>query len=852
MTRRLVFFSHLLSFLAIALLIFIAPGRASAGSELTLHTFTPQSVGAYPQAGLIADAAGNLYGVTSSGGTYDEGTVFEFVPNQHGGWNQQILYNFKGGNDGAGPEGSLIFDAAGNLYGTTVTGGRVGGCVAGGCGTVFELKHNVDGSWSESVLCRFDNGSGGGDLQGGLVFDQAGNLYGTGTAGGPQDEGVAFELSPTSSGPWTETVLHGFSIAYGKDGGSPNGSLVIDQAGNLFGTASYGGNGCDASGGCGIAFELSKGSSGKWTETIIHEFSAGSDGAFPSGGLITDKDGNLYGVTFDGGGGTGVGCNYGCGTVYELLNTGGQWNETVLYSFQGSNDGSEPQYTLTFDSAGNLYGATEYGGALGDCLYNDYGGCGTVFELTPGTGSQWNESVLWRFSGITDGGEPSAGVLLSASGQLLGETFYGENVGQNGTVFALIPSGGQWSLSTFSAFAESDGSWPETALVADSKGNLYGTTAYAGAFGLGTVFEMTPTAKGGWNEKIIYSFPTGGHRPLGPDLTEQPSSLIVDTAGNLYGEAEGGGPKNAGMVYELSPAADGTWLEKTLYSFPGGVGGEAPSGGLIMDHAGNLYGTTHYGGNGTILGSAPSGYGIVFELIPGQDGKWSKKTLYLFGGYPSDGAQPEAGLIFDSAGNLYGTTAIGGSGDCATQKDVIIGCGTAFELAPQNGSWRETLLHSFLGGTQDGETPSAGLVLDNSGNLYGTTVEGGSGYGQFLPSGTVFELSPATGGEWNESLIFEFPDSNGQGAPLGNLIFDASSDLYSTTSGTSGSGYPAGSVFELSSNSSGGWNYQELYSFENSGIGSPQAGVIFGPNGYLYGTTDNGGIFSGTVFAVTP
>jgi hypothetical protein len=270
-----------------------------------------------------------------------------------------------------------------------------------------------------------------------------------------------------------------------------------------------------------------------------------------------------------------------------------------------------------------------------------------------------------------------------------------------------------------------------------------------------------------------------------------------------------------------------------------------------MDQAGHLYGTTQFGGADAIRGVF-RGYGTVFELIPRENGTWSEKTLYKFAGPPTDGAQPAAGLVFDAAGHLYGTTARGGSGSCAREGSNVVGCGTAFELTLANGVWSETLLHTFLGGTQDGDSPG-GLVLDKSGNLYGTTSSGGSGYNKYTPSGTAFELSPATGAEWNETLLFEFPDRDGQAAPFGNLILDASGNLYGTTTGSYGVGYPAGSVFELSPNSSGERNYQEVYSFSNLGIGSPWAGVIFGPHGYLYGTTTNGGgNFAGSVFAVKP
>ena len=837
MPRILAFRSRFLSFLMLASLFLFAPHRANAGNELTLHSFNPQAPGSFPGGGLIADSAGNLYGETSNGGTYGYGTVFEFIPNQQGGWTEEVLYNFRAGADGADPQGGVVFDRAGNLYGTTIFGGL-------GNGTVFELIHNPDGTWTRKTLLNIDDGEAADLLQSGLAFDQNGNLYAATATGGAHGGGTVFELSPTSSGEWKQSVLQSF-YSSGSGGNHPIGPFVIDRAGNVFGVAIGGGYGCS----CGLVFELSPTSGGQWKETVIHNFVGGSDGESPMSGLISDEAGNLYGTTFYGGTGP---CSRHCGLIYELSPAGnGSWTASVLYEFQGNHDGANPEYSLALDRAGNLYGVTYFGGGLGFC---ESSGCGTVFELTPDAG-QWSESVLWRFDNNVDGYDVSSGVFINADGRILGELFYGHDPGQNGMLFSLTNTGSQWTLHSVTGFEDSDGAAPETALVADSRGNLYGTTAVGGSFGIGAVFEMTFSRSGGWNEQMIYSFPSGGHTVNGtPIVTTLPSSLILDAAGNLYGEEWGGGFRNAGTVYELSPATDGTWTEKTLYSFAGGAAGSYPSGGLIMDPAGNLYGTTQYGGLGSVQGSAATGNGIVFELIPSPTGPWTKKTLYEFAGYPNDGAQPEASLIFDPAGNLYGTTFDGGGSPCTSinNNKLIIGCGTAFELTLQNGVWQETMLHSFLGGNQDGQFPEASLVRDSSGNLYGTTIIGGSGYGVSNGSGTVFELSSAGAGEWKETILVDFPQGSGQVAPFGNLIFDASGNLYGTTSqGNSGFGYPAGSVFELSPNSGGAWNYQELYSFTDLGVGATYAGVIFGPDGYLYGTTWNGGNFSGTVFAIT-
>src|SRR5271155_280572 len=488
MSRKTMFRLHVIFFIVLAGFITGVTDRALAGTETTLHSFAAQGHGAAPQGGLIPDAAGNLYGVSATGGAYNSGTVFELVPNQHGGWDQEILYTFKGGDDGLYPEGQLVFDAAGNLYGTTYWGGNVGGCEFGGCGTVFELKHNSNGSWTESILQNFSNGKFGGDLEYGLVFDKAGNLYGTSWVGGANGGGIVFELSPSTGGTWTETILYGFTFAGGNapPPSWPKGQIVFNGAGNIYGVLSVGGNGC--SGGCGAVYELSPVSGGSWNLTILHNFAGPPfDGADPLHGFVMDQAGNLYGTTSDGGSGTGTGCNYGCGTVFKMAPSGsGQWSESILYNFQGTNDGKDPDSELTFDAAGNLYGATYDGGGLGTCTD---GGCGTVFELMP-SGGQWNETQLWRFSGITDGASPSSGLLLTPSGQLFGETYGGSNAGQNGTVYSLTPSSGSWSLASLADFVNTDGEYPAAGLVADAAGNIYGTTASGGSAGLGGGFEL--------------------------------------------------------------------------------------------------------------------------------------------------------------------------------------------------------------------------------------------------------------------------------------------------------------------------------------------------------------------------
>src|SRR5271167_1758353 len=327
-------------------------------SDKVLHNFNDNGTdGYYPYASLIFDAAGNLYGTTSFGGAYGYGTVFELTPTAGGGWTETVLHSFGNGTDGAEPYASLIFDAAGNLYGTTQYGGIYH------VGTAFELTPTAGGGWTATVLYNFGSRSGSGTdgyWPSSLILDAAGNLYGTTQRGGTYSWGIAFELTP-AGGSWTETVLHSFGN--GTDGLWPQARLIFGATGNLYGTTQFGGTH-----GVGTVFELTPTADGGWTEQVLHNFgSSGTDGAFTQAGLIFDAAGNLYGTTFEGG-------SYILGTVFELTPTaGGGWTETVLHSFGNGTDGAYPYASLIFDAVGNLYGTTQHGGTYNFCS----GGCGT-------------------------------------------------------------------------------------------------------------------------------------------------------------------------------------------------------------------------------------------------------------------------------------------------------------------------------------------------------------------------------------------------------------------------------------------------------------------------------------------
>ncbi len=359
-------------------------------TEQVLHSFTGGTDGAYPEAGLVRDAAGNLYGTTAHGGAYGYGTVFRVSASG----TETVLHSFTyNGTDGVDPEAGLVRDTAGNLYGTTAQGG------AYTYGTVFE----VSASGTETVLHSFTGGADGASPYAGLVRDAAGNLYGTTVSGGAYNYGTVFEVSASG----TETVLHSFTG--GTDGRNPGAGLVRDAAGNLYGTTAYGGSYSN-----GTVFEVS--ASG--TETVLHSFTGGTDGAYPGEGgpgLVRDAAGNLYGTTGEGGA-------YNYGTVFEVSASGA---ETVLYSFTGGAYGEYPAAGLVRDAAGNLYGTTVDSGI---------GAFGTVFEVS----ASGTETVLHSFTGGTDGASPRAGLVRDAAGNLYGTTVDG-GAYTYGTVFEVTP-----------------------------------------------------------------------------------------------------------------------------------------------------------------------------------------------------------------------------------------------------------------------------------------------------------------------------------------------------------------------------------------------------------------------------
>jgi uncharacterized repeat protein (TIGR03803 family) len=397
---------------------------------------------------------------------------------------------------------------------------------------------------------------------------------------------------------------------------------------------------------CGNAFAIS--------EKAICSF-PGPPNEFPTSGLIFDSAGNLYGTT--GGHVFGLPSN---GTVFEASpKSGGGWACKQIYGFRGSpNDGANPAGGLVMDKLGNLYGTTGGGGT---------NGMGVAFELSPTSSGRWTEKIIANFE---YGLSPNAPLVFDNKGNLFGTTIDG-GIENNGTVFELTPEGnGSWSLQTIYSFTgKGDASGPDASLTLDGSGNLYGTTYAGGANNLGTVFDLMPTSNG-WTEKILYSFVNDG-----VDGTNPHAAVVFDALGNLYGTAENGGDSvdGCGTVFELMPQADGNWTETIIFQFSESQGC-TPVAPVIFDGHGNLYGTTWFGGNS----QGTNEVGTVFRLSQ-SGGQWSETALYPFT-LGNDGFSPEAGVIFDKKGDVYGTTYCGGSGENALLCEGI-GFGVVFEIS---------------------------------------------------------------------------------------------------------------------------------------------------------------------------
>ena len=430
----------LTNFLSLAVLLLAIGGTALGQTESIVYHFKGGSDGSQPLATLTADAAGNLYGTTVQGGAstncdaphehFGCGTVFELIrPTTPGkAWTETVIYTFTHGSDGAAPTSGVVFDQAGNLYGTTASGGSLVG------GTLFQLSPpSQGGAWTETTLYNFAGlGNGAGQVPDYLAFDKSGNLYGYDAGIG---FGGVFQLTPpaTPGGAWSYNHIYSFQSSGGvaSGGALPLGGLVLDAAGNLYGTTVNGGNQA-CNGGCGVVFKLKHPATpgGAWTGSVLYSFQGIPDGSYPEGGLKLDKNGNFYGTTSEGG---QFGADFGgYGTIFELVKptlAGGSWTERVLYDFQNSSDGARPVAALTLDNSGNLFGTDS----------------AVAFELSAPSAPSgaWAETTLHNFAGTVGLGEVWGGLTFSKAHVLLYGTTQGGGICNkhycNGMVFAVHP-----------------------------------------------------------------------------------------------------------------------------------------------------------------------------------------------------------------------------------------------------------------------------------------------------------------------------------------------------------------------------------------------------------------------------
>ena len=400
--------------------------------------------------------------------------------------------------------------------------------------------------------------------------------------------------------------------------------------------------------------------------------------------------------------------------------------------------------------------------------------------------------------------------------------------------FTVILVNGAWAANTekvlYHFTGGSDGGDPASQLMFDSSGNAYGTTVVGGSFTFGTVFKLTPHANGKWTEAVLHNFQGGadGKYPYG--------GVTMDAKGNLYGTTVSGGNggtcsgDGCGIIYKLTLSGN-SWPESVLYSFTGGADGAGPGGGVVFDKKGNLYGTTPDGGD--VNGC---GCGVIYQLAPTRSGGWKQKVIHTFTG-GNDGSTGSLGSLFiDKAGNVYGVAELGGAH----------AAGTAFKLSLVSGKWKMSILDEFTG-TPHAGFPYGGLISDSTGSLYGTTYYGGAN-----GLGSVFKLTKGANGKWTENDLYSFKSGTDGDSPTSTLVFDGHGNLYGTTS-AGGDSNGDGTVFKLTPASGGKWNESVVYRFKNNPDGSqPYYGMTLDKADNLYGTTAIGGVGSGVVFKLTP
>jgi uncharacterized repeat protein (TIGR03803 family) len=391
-----------------------------------------------------------------------------------------------------------------------------------------------------------------------------------------------------------------------------------------------------------------------------------------------------------------------------------------------------------------------------------------------------------------------------------------------------------------------DGAYPLSDLTFDADGNLYGTTSAGGTGscngGCGTVLELKRT-KDGWKKQTLYSFKASG------DAAVPEAGLVFDNAGNLYGTTVGGGKHGIGTVFKLAPDSHGGWVESVIYNFDE-TAGDGPQADLAFDKQGNLYGTTSEGTPGEC---GNNGCGALFELTPQPDGTWIETTVHTFAGSP-DGGVPSSGVAFDSAGNMYGVTVTGGTGNCKHPNLGMPGCGAVYKVVPNSGGgWTESVIYSFTRGGGFAKFPAGNVLFNQASHLVGLSQEGGDGIG------TIFELKDNPKQGWQQTILHRFYGERNGARPTGSISVGQNGHMFGATEiGGAVGGAGCGVVFELQP-SLQGWKERTLHSFNGGSDGAtPQAGPVSDSQGRVYGTTKNGGSGVGcnegygTVYEITP
>ncbi|MCX6874522.1 MAG: hypothetical protein NTW21_12065 [Verrucomicrobia bacterium] len=697
--------------------------------------------GSLIEAGLVEGGDGNFYGTTPAGGSSDFGTVFRMTPD--GVLTTLVQFGSSGNpHDGKNPYSGLALGYDGNFYGTTSAGGT------NECGTIFK----VTPGGVMTVLASFSGTSGttkGKNPYGTLALGTDANFYGTTKNGGASDRGTVFKVTPAGA----VTTLVEFTDTVGpKKGSAPAAGLLRGSDGYFYGTTEFGGPYS-----CGTAFKMTSGG----VFTTLVEFTAANRN--PHANLIQGSDGNYYGTTRNG----GVSDN---GTAFKLTPAG---SLTTLAVFAEAT--CHPYAGLVQGSDGNFHGTTR-----GDATKNI---AGTVFRMTPG-GALTTLITFTDIVGPNKGAWPSANLIRGSDGSLYGTTSLGGTKGW-GTIFSITPAGTLKTLVEFDGSGTiNQGILPTAGLLQGTDGSFYGTTREGGAYGWGTVFRMTPA--GDLTTLVAFTLNETKNKGAYPH-----SGLILGRDGDLYGTTSVGGSSIAGTIFKMTP--DGVLT--TMAEFTGGTDGGMPVAGLVQASDGNFYGTTN------ALG--PNGCGTLFRMTPAG----GLTTLLAFTGTtgPNKGNGSNSALIQGSDGLFYGTTYKGGVNDL----------GTIFKVTPAGVL---TTLVEFTGvtGPARGALPAASLVLATDGQFYGTTHDGGT-----ANQGTVFKMSPAG----VLTTLYEFGFYGGWG-PNARLIQGADGNLYGTTTGNT--------IFKITP----GGMFSDIFTLSFDPVDCLlTSNVIFGADGNLYGVT---------------